>query len=236
MLGLLFLAGLLLIWTADAPSCASTSAKATADKEEGRGEVRLRPPNFVSHEPTNSSDLRDRAKIKEAPVNRDKGQAHLRQGYGGQARLRRDFGGQEYWYQLRKACQECFGGIDLKVELNGGVERREFETRDELVPYAGASLSIPLYSREERQKSQEAKGKFLEHGAELIQELELAQATENVLAEQVQVLKQAMLEGGLESIKEFFEIKERLAKARVKAKGAERKLEGWLMSCGSKPD
>ena len=151
---------------------------------------------------------------------------------GAAARNERPGRPEEYWNRLRAACRTCFGGLDVKVELGGGIERREFESGPRTGPFTELRLSIPLYSRSERQKQRQAKGHFLEHGAGLIQDMEEARTLAIILAEKVKVLRQAMLEGGLEAIKEFFKIKEELAKARIAAKGAERKLRGWIESCG----
>jgi hypothetical protein len=142
--------------------------------------------------------------------------------------------GEAYWEELRAACRECFGGLDATIEIGGGVERREFESGPRTGPFAEARLSVPLFSRSKKQLAREAERRYLEHGAGLIGELEEARALVAVLVEQGEVLNQSLLQEGLEGLHAYFLIRVQAEKARVTARAAERKLDGWIGSCGNR--
>jgi len=139
---------------------------------------------------------------------------------------------ENYWVKLQTVADECFTGLDTKVVVAGGIEQRTFDSGSKTAPFAELKFEVPLYSAKDRRSQRQARAKFLEHGAELIRDLKKAKARLRVKLEEAKVLETAMMQNGLNGIKEFFAIKEEIAETRAEIEAYKKKLEGWLSSCG----
>lgn len=138
----------------------------------------------------------------------------------------------KWWNELRKAAEACHNGRDIKVEVSGGLSARTLGNEARSGPFAEARITVPLYSTREREKGMQDKGKFLEHGAEILREFHEAQAKLRIKGEQAMVLKQAMLQEGLAGIEAFFKIQQEIASLQAITMTAEMKLVGFIESCG----
>jgi len=161
------------------------------------------------------------AKVRDAaPVDRPEPRSGKSQG-------RRD-----WWSELRAAAVKCHGGwFDFRVDVSGGVASRTLGDVAESGPFAEARLTVPLYSRRERQKRKQEKGVFLEHVAGIIGELRAAWGKVTVKREQAAVLREAMLQEGLAGINAFFAIKEEIVSLDAAIEAAELKLSGFIEAC-----
>jgi len=139
---------------------------------------------------------------------------------------------EDYWVKLHVAADNCFTGYDAKVVIGGGIEQRTFDSGSKTAPFAEIKFSVPLYSAKDRRAQRQARAKFLEHGADLIRDLEKAKSRLRVKLEEAKVLKTAMMQEGLSGIKDYFSIKEEIAETRAEIDAYRRKLEGWFSSCG----
>ena len=128
----------------------------------------------------------------------------------------------DWWGELHAAACSCFDSGDFRVDLNGMAAG----TLGDQV-----QLTVPLYSRREREKRKQERGLFLEHGAGIIGELRAAQGKIRVKREQATVLKSVMLQGGLSGIEAHFKIKEEIVSLEAVIEAAEMKLEGLVQSC-----
>ena len=140
----------------------------------------------------------------------------------------------DWWGELREAAAACFGGRDIKVEFAGGVGSRTLGEVAKSGPFSEFRLSVPLFSRRERQKQKREMGQFLEHAAEILKQLREAQERIAVKREKAEVLQSVMIEEGLEGIESFFDIKEEVAALETTAKAAKMKLTGYILACGGK--
>ena len=131
--------------------------------------------------------------------------------------------GRGWWGKLHAAAHSCFGGGDLRIDLNGGVGVQ--------TPGDQVQLTVPLYSRRELQKQKQARGLFLEHGAGIFAAMNEAKGKLAVKTEQAEVLRTVMLSSGLEGISAFFRIKEEVVALEAQVEGAEMKLSGFIKSC-----
>ena len=86
-------------------------------------------------------------------------------------------------------------------------------------------------SAREYERRKREKGRFLEHGAEIMRELREAQGKVSVKREQAAVLKQAMLQEGLAGIEAYFKIREEISSLEANIGAAELKLTGFIESC-----
>ncbi len=140
----------------------------------------------------------------------------------------------DWWGQLKKAASSCFGGRDIKVEFAGGVGSRTLGEVAKSGPFSEFRLSVPLYSRRERQKQKREMGEFLEHAASILRELREAQALIAVKEEKATVLREVMLQEGLGGIESFFQIREEVVVLEEVAAAAKMKLTGHILACGGK--
>lgn len=141
---------------------------------------------------------------------------------------------QDYWSQLKKVADECFTGRNFTVTVGGGIEQRTFDNGSTTAPYAQLKMEVPLYSSKEIRSQKQAKAKFLEHGAELIRDLNKAQERLKIKKEEAEVLKTAMMQEGLQGIRTYFSIREEIENTRAEITSHRQKLEGWFLSCGIK--
>ncbi len=131
--------------------------------------------------------------------------------------------GRGWWQELHAAAHSCFDSGDFRIDLNGGVGVQ--------TPGDQIQLTVPLYSRRERQKRRLEKAAALEHAAEIIGELRAAQGKIRVKREKATVLKSVMLQGGFSGIEAHFRTKEEIASLDAMIGAAEMKLEGFIKSC-----
>ena len=141
---------------------------------------------------------------------------------------------QDYWVRLNQAADQCFTGRDVKVTVGGGVEQRSFDSGSRTAPYAELRISVPLYASGERRKQARERATFLEHGADLVRELDKAEGRLRIKMEEARVLKAAMMQEGLKAIRSYFEIRQQIADTRADIRACRKKLEGWFSSCGRK--
>jgi len=139
---------------------------------------------------------------------------------------------EDYWQALRTAAEDCYSGTDLKVTLGGGIEQRTFDSGSKTAPYAQLKLEVPLYAASERRSQKQEMGRFLEHGADIIRDLRKAEGRLEVKREEARVLRQAMIQGGLQGIRDFFAIKAEIAETRAEIDAYRKKLRGWIETCG----
>ncbi len=137
----------------------------------------------------------------------------------------------DWWAELHAAAHSCFDGADFRVELSGGMAARTLGDQAQTGPFGEVKLTVPLYSRGDRQKRKQNRGVFLEHAAGIIGELRAAQAKIRVKREKATVLKSVMLQGGLSGIEAHFRTKEEIASLDAVIGAAEMKLEGFIKSC-----
>ena len=138
----------------------------------------------------------------------------------------------KWWNELRRAAETCHNGRDIKVEIISGFSARTLGDEAKSGPFAEARITVPLLSTRERAKNMQDKGKFLEHGAEILRELHEAQAKLRIKGEQAIVLKQAMLQEGLAGLEAYFKIQQDIASLQAIVMTAEMKLVGFIESCG----
>ena len=141
---------------------------------------------------------------------------------------------QDYWTRLNQAADECFTGKDVKVTVGGGVEQRTFDNGSKTAPYAELKFSVPLYSSRDRRTQAQERATFLEHGADLVREIDKAESRLKIKTEEAGVLKAAMMQEGLQAIKSYFEIRQQIADTKADIRACRKKLEGWFSSCGRK--
>ncbi len=137
----------------------------------------------------------------------------------------------DYWAELHAAAHSCFDGADFRVDLSGGMAARTLGDQAQTGPFGEVKLTVPLYSRGDRQKRKQNRGVFLEHAAGIIGELRAAQAKIRVKREKATVLKSVMLQGGLSGIEAHFRTKEEIVSLDAVIGAAEMKLEGFIKSC-----
>ena len=125
--------------------------------------------------------------------------------------------------ELHTAAHRCFDGGDFRVDLSGGMAARTLGDQ--------VQLTVPLYSRRERQKRRLEKAAALEHAAGIIGELRAAQAKIRVKREKAAVLKSVLLQGGLSGIEAHFRTKEDIVSLEAVIEAAEMKLSGLVDSC-----
>jgi len=137
----------------------------------------------------------------------------------------------DWWVELKKAASSCFGGRDIKVEFAGGVGSRTLGEVAKSGPFSEFRLSVPLFSRRERQEQKRKMGQFLEHAASILRELREAQARIAVKKEKAQVLQSVMIEEGLDGIESYFQLREEVVVLEEVAAAAKMKLTGFIESC-----
>ena len=137
----------------------------------------------------------------------------------------------DWWGELRKAAASCFGGRNTTVEFEGGVGSRTLGEVARSGLFSEFKLTVPLYSRRERQKQKREMGEFLEHAASILRELREAQARIEVKKEKAQVLQSVMIEEGLDGIESYFQLREEVVVLEEVAAAAKMKLTGFIESC-----
>ncbi len=131
--------------------------------------------------------------------------------------------GRDWYGELRLAAKKCHDGFDIRVDLSGGVAGQTLGNQ--------VQLTVPVYSRRERQKRKQERGLFLEHGAGILAAMHEAKGKLAVKTEQAEVLRTVMLSSGLEGISAFFRIKGEVVALEAQVEGAEMKLSGFVKSC-----
>lgn len=141
---------------------------------------------------------------------------------------------QDYWSRLNQAADECFTGRDVRVTVGGGVEQRTFDNGSKTAPFAELKFSVPLYSSRDRRSQARERATFLEHGADLVRDMDKAEARLRIKLEEARVLKAAMMQEGLQAIRSYFDIRQQIEETRADIRACRKKLEGWFSSCGRK--
>jgi len=140
-------------------------------------------------------------------------------------------GKRDWWEEINRAADSCHGGWDVNIDVSTGYSMRTLGNEARSGPFAEARITVPLFSKRDRQRQAMEKGKFLEHGAGLIQELWEAEARIAVKLEQAEVLRQVMIQEGLEGIQAYFRMREEIAGLEAKVVAAELKLRGFVDAC-----
>ena len=139
------------------------------------------------------------------------------------------------WEEIRKAAGTCFSGGDATIELNAGLERREYAyDNPSTAPFAGLMIRIPLFSSKEKRNLLRKKGEFIEHLSDLAEEIELSERLLKIKYEEGNVLKGTLLQEGAAGAEKFFKIREAVEKLITKIKSSKEKFEGWIRECGKK--
>ena len=115
----------------------------------------------------------------------------------------------DYWDQLLEVSETCFNTTDLKSNLINWKDKQQQKMK-----------IIELISV----------------GSEIILEIESAQMQLKVIEEEANVLKQAMVQEGVQGIKSYFEVKKEIAETKAKLKVAKNKFKAILTVCGKKSD
>lgn len=135
---------------------------------------------------------------------------------------------EDYWPKLQKKAEEIYGGWDVTVAVNTGVEHREYFQGTHTGPYGNFEIIVPLYSKKERIANGQAKTEFLQKGAELIKVIEERTERVEILKKKAQVLKAVMMDEGSSGIKAYYDVAEDMAKLEAEIREAKKKLEAML--------
>jgi len=135
---------------------------------------------------------------------------------------------EDYWPKLQKKAEEVYGGWDVTVAVNTGVEHREYFQGTHTGPYGIFEITFPLYSKKERIAKGQAKTEFLQKGAELIKVIEERTERVEILKKKAQVIKAVMMDEGSSGIKAYYDVAEDMAKLEAEIREAKKKLEAML--------
>ncbi len=135
---------------------------------------------------------------------------------------------EDYWQRLQKKADSMYDGWDVTVSVNTGVEHREYFQGTHTGPYGNFEITVPLYSKKERQSKAEAKTKFLQQGAELMKIIEERQERIEIQKKKAQVLKAVMMDEGSSGIKAYYDCAEDMTKLEAEIREARKKLEAML--------
>jgi hypothetical protein len=113
----------------------------------------------------------------------------------------------DYWELLIDVAEKCFNETGLRSDL---------------------------ISWKDRQQQKMKVIELISVGGEVILEIENAKMQLEVMQEEAEVLNQAMVQEGVQGIREYFEVKKEIAKTQATLKVAEKKFEAILRVCGKK--
>lgn len=136
------------------------------------------------------------------------------------------FGEVDNWERLKKRADEIYNGYSLQFDIygNSSVESSD-EGKADTNGSAGISFKVPLYSKEERMRSQTRKMDFLKRGSELLQTIEVNRGIIVQLREKERLLKSVMGDQGLQGIEAYYACKRDIAERESTVKSAEREFE-----------
>lgn len=140
------------------------------------------------------------------------------------------------WPTARAIVQECYGGYDVEVTVNGGYEHRIYQSGPIDGEFANAMVSVPIYSRKEKLARQESTNGQIEHVAGIYAEFEESSATLAALEDEKKVLQKTMIDTGAQGITAYFELIKNVEKSRAKRNSSARKIKAILENCGSKTE
>ncbi len=112
------------------------------------------------------------------------------------------FAKETYWTKLKKKADKVYSGIDLEIGIKLGSEVRE--DNDSQVK-GSVEIKVPIYSKAERYKKQQARIDFYSRGASLIQQLSQAERSQKVLKKKVRFLKQVLSENGINGVNAYYD-------------------------------
>lgn len=128
----------------------------------------------------------------------------------------------EYWEELKKKADELYGKANLSVEISTIL----YEDGE----YGGeAKMEVPIFNGDRRKKIKEEQMDFLNQGAELLNELEVALDSVEVLREKETYLRALIATNGARSIDAYHDVREELVKIKAEINKIKRKLEVMLM-------
>ncbi len=137
----------------------------------------------------------------------------------------------DWWQMIKRAGSACFSGRKFKVEIIAGASVRTLGDRARTGPFSEIRLTIPLWSKEKRQQEKRELASFLEHAADVLQQLRQAEDLLRVKSQQAKTLQTTMLQSGVEGINSWYSIRSEIAVLETTAKAAEMKLNGFLKAC-----
>jgi hypothetical protein len=111
------------------------------------------------------------------------------------------------WEQLIDVAQKCFNETGLRSDL---------------------------ISWKDRQQQKMKVIELISVGGEVILEIENAKMQLEVMQEEADVLNQAMVQEGVQGIREYYKVKKDIAKTQAILKVAQKKYEAILRACGKK--
>ena len=109
------------------------------------------------------------------------------------------------WEQLIDVAQKCFNETGLRSDL---------------------------ISWKDRQQQKMKVIELISVGGEVILEIENAKMQLEVMQEEADVLNQAMVQEGVQGIREYYKVKKDIAKTQAILKVAQKKYEAILRACG----
>lgn len=128
-----------------------------------------------------------------------------------------------YWKQVKKRADELYGGLNMDVKINAGVERR-LDTTGKYNQYSDFSLCVPLYSQKDKQDINEKKQAFLKEYAELIGKYEQDERLVPVLREKAKVMKVLIKDAGIKEASSYFEVVTAIVERESEIRELKRKL------------
>ena len=127
------------------------------------------------------------------------------------------------WEKLKKRADEIYDGYSFNFEVSAGTglngESGKSETN------AGLAFKVPIYSKEERLRSQSRKMEYINKGGELLKTIESNKVIILQLKEKERLLKTIMGEQGVAGINAYYECKREIAERESNIKSAEREFE-----------
>jgi len=135
---------------------------------------------------------------------------------------------EDYWQRLQQKADTLYGGWDVTVAVNTGIEHREYFQGTHTGPFGNIEMTVPLYSKKERIEKSKAKVEFLQKGAEQIKIIEERGDRVEILKKKAQVLKSLMMDEGAAGIKAYYDCAEDMAKLEAEIREARKKLYAML--------
>ena len=140
---------------------------------------------------------------------------------------------EEYWVNLKKSADRCFSGIDFDVKFEIGTIEKNIMDDSATDQYGKLIFSVPLLSKQNKIKRSNDKIKFLEKGAELIQDVEVSGELIKQKNQYLKLVKKMGGEEGLEILEKVMKIQEAIINLESKKNAGVRKLEGYF-KCSEK--
>ena len=138
---------------------------------------------------------------------------------------------EDWWQMIQRAGSACFSGRKFKIEIIAGASVRTLGDRAKTGPFTEIRLTVPLWDKERRQQEKQELASFLEHAADVLQQLRQAEDLLRVKSQQAKVLRESLLQDGQNGISSFFDIQSEIAILKTTAEAAEMKLNGFLKAC-----